>query len=160
MAPVFLLYGRLRLANAGPSLASDGVGVIGPLGDRKGVATATVDHLQRCRVLAGSPGRDYGVLFFVDHSGKAVRRLDNADAVPPEALDDFSRRSGLALRGSWDEAIPLDEVARRFPGAFSRVTVTGNSIAEHPTRTSLIAAGITIVFFVALFVALVIRSGR
>ncbi|HSS62439.1 MAG TPA: hypothetical protein VLK30_13375 [Candidatus Limnocylindrales bacterium] len=159
IALVVLIYARLRFVNAGIFLAAGRVGVIGTLGDRTGVEASRVNQLQRCTLLPAT-GRRYGVLLFVDRSGQAVLRLPTADLLPAEGLEEFSRRSGIPLQGSWQETYTPGDLARRFPRSVARSTRAFNSMLVHRIRTQVITGAITLLFFVALFFVLLVRSGR
>lgn len=159
VALVFLLVARLRWANAGVFLAGGTVGVIGTLGGRSGVEVSGLDHLQLC-TLAVTSTSPYGVLLFVDREGRALLRLNTAQLLPPEGLEELSRRSGLPIRGSFDDTYNAAEMARRFPGSVSRGTGMSAAILEHRGRTQLITVAATVLFFVAMFFVLLARSGH
>jgi hypothetical protein len=156
---VMLSYGRLRFANAGLFLADGRVGVIGVLGGRNGVDATQVDHLQLC-TLTPATGRPYGLLLFIDRSGRAILRLSAADLIPAEGLEQLSRKAGVRLLGSWQDTYAPADLARRFPGSVARGTQAGNSVLAHPWRTRLITVGITVFVFLGLLIALLVRSGR
>src|SRR5579859_5702094 len=102
LALVMLSYARLRFANAGVYLSAGRIGVIGALGGRTGVDIAKVDHLQMCTI-SPATGRSYGLLLFIDPSGRALLQLSVADLIPAEGLSELSARAGLPLLGSWEE---------------------------------------------------------
>ncbi len=156
---VMLSYARLRFANAGLFLADGRVGVIGALGGRTGVDASQVDHLQLCTLTPAS-GRPYGLLLFIDRSDRAILRLSAADLIPAEGLEELSRKAGVRLLGSWQDAYGPAELNRRFPGSVARATQAGNSVLAHPWRTRLITIGITVLVFLGLLIALLVRSGR
>jgi hypothetical protein len=160
IAVLMLSYTRLLLANGGLFLADGRAGVVGALGGRKGVEVRDVDHLQKCSIQNWSTARPFPVVLFVDRSGRSILRLDSADALPDDGLAEFSRRSGLALEGSWDEPVAPKELARRFPGSVPRATLISYSVLEHPRRTGWIVGGTTVLVFLGLFVALLVRSNR
>jgi hypothetical protein len=156
---VMLSYARLRFANAGVYLSDGRIGVIGALGGRTGVDVANVDHLQMCTI-SPATGRSYGLLLFVDRSGRVVLRLSVADLIPAEGLNELTARAGVPLLGSWDDRYEPGDLNRRFPGAVARVTRAGNSVVAHPWRTRLITSAITVFVFVGLLIALLVRSAR
>ena len=159
LAPVLLLliYARLRFANAGIYLADGRVGVIGTLGGRTGVETSQLDHFQLC-TLSPQKARSYRVLLFVNRTGRAVLRLPVADLIPQDGLADFVRRSGVPLHGSWDDRLTPSEMAQRYPGSVSRTTLFGNTVAAHPTRTTLISFAVTVLAGVIFFIVVQMRS--
>jgi hypothetical protein len=159
LALVMLSYARLRFANAGLFLADGRVGVIGALGGRTGVDASQVDHLQLC-TLTPATGRSYGLLLFIDRSGRAILRLSAADLIPAEGLEQLSREAGVRLLGSWQDTYAPADLAHCFPGSVARATQAGNSVLAHPWRTRLITAGITVLVFLGLLIALLVRSGR
>ncbi len=150
-------YARLRFANAGLFLADGRVGVIGALGGRTGVDASQVDHLQLCTLTPAS-GRPYGLLLFIDSSDRAILRLSSADLIPAEGLEELSRKAGVQLLGH--PAYAPADLNRRFPGSVARATRAGNSVLAHPWRTRLITFGVTVLVFVGLLIALLVRSGR
>jgi hypothetical protein len=154
-----LIYARLRFANAGLFLADDRVGVIGALGGRTGVDASQVDHLQLC-TLTPATGRPYGLLLFIDRSGRAILRLCAADLIPAKGLQELSQKAGVRLLGSWQDRYAPADLERRFPGSVARATQAGNSGLAHPWRTRLITVGITVLVFLGLLIALLVRSGR
>ena len=156
---VMLGYARLRFANAGLFLADGRVGVIGALGGRTGVDASQVDHLQLCTLTPAS-GRPYGLLLFIDSSDRAILRLSSADLIPSEGLEELSRKAGVRLLGSWQDTSAPADLNRRFPGSVARATQAGNSVLAHPWRTRLITFGVTVLVFVGLLIALLVRSGR
>ena len=157
---LMLTYARLRFANSGLFLADGRAGIVGTFGGRKGVAVRDVDHLQKCALSNWGAASPFAVLLFIDRSGRSILRLDSADALSDEGLAEFSRRTGLALEGSWEEPLAPNDLARRFPGSVSRGTLISYSILEHPRRTRWITGGTTVLVFIALFVALLVRSNR
>src|SRR5205823_6433797 len=119
--------GRLRFANAGVFLSDDRVGVVGTLGGRSGVRVSQVDHFQPCTVSSAN-ARPCRVLLFIDPSGSALLRLPTADLVSEEGLAELARRTGIPLRGSWDDTLSPAEVARQFPGSVPVVTRAASSV--------------------------------
>jgi hypothetical protein len=156
---VFLLYARLRWANAGLFLAGGVVGVIGTLGERSRVEVSRLDHFQLC-TLAVTSTSPYGVLLFVDREGRAILRLNTAQLLPAEGLRELSRRSGLPIRGSFEDTYNAAEMAKRFPGSVARGTGISAGMLQNRGRTQLITAGVTVLGFVALFLVLLARSGH
>jgi hypothetical protein len=126
LALVLFSYGRLRFANAGLFLADGRLGVIGALGGRTGVDASQVDHLQLC-TLTPATGRPYGLLLFIDRSGRAILRLSVADLIPAEGLEQLSRQAGVRLVGSWQDTYAPADLARRFPGSVARATQAGRA---------------------------------
>lgn len=159
LALVFFLYARLRWANAGVFLAGDIVGVIGTLGGRSRVEVSRLDHFQLC-TLAVASTTPYGVLLFVDREGRAVLRLNTAQLLPPEGLEELSRRSGLPIRGSFEDTYNAAEMAERFPGSVARGTRISAGMLQHRGRTQLITAAVTVLVFLAVFLVLLARSGH
>jgi hypothetical protein len=157
IAILVLGYGRLRFANAGIFLTNGRVGVIGTLGGRTGVDVSQVDHFQRC-TLSPANARPYRVLLFVDRGGSAALRLPTADLISEEGLAELARRTGIPLRGSWDDKLSPGEMAKRFPGSVPRITLAGGSVLAHPVRTRLITMGVTFVAVVILGIVLIARS--
>jgi hypothetical protein len=156
---VMLSYARLRFANAGLFLAHGRVGVIGALGGRTGVEVTQIDHLLRC-TLTPATGRPFGLLLFIDRSDRAVLRLSAADLIPAERLEELSRKAGVRLLGSWQDTYAPADLNRRFPGSVDRATHAANSVLAHSWRTRLITFGITVLVFLGLLIALLVRSGR
>jgi hypothetical protein len=159
LALVMLGYARLRFANAGLYLSDGRIGVIGALGGRTGVDGAKVDHLQLCTI-SPATGRSYGLLLFVDRSGRALLQISAANLIPAEGLKELSRRAGVPLLGSWEDTYEPGDLSRRFPGSVNRVTRVGNSVLAHPWRTRLITSTITVLVFVGLLIALLVWSAR
>jgi hypothetical protein len=156
---LMLSYARLRFANAGLFLADGRVGVIGALGGRTGVDASQVDHFQLC-TLTPATGRPFGLLLFIDRSDRAILRLSAADLIPAEGLEQLSRNAGVQLLGSWQDTYAPADLARRFPGSVARATQAGNSVLAHRWRTRLITVGITLLVFLGLLIALLVRSRR
>ena len=156
---VFLLYARLRWANAGLFLAGGIVGVIGTLGGRSGVDVSRLDHFQLCTLAVASTS-PYGVLLFVDREGRAVLRLNTAQLLRAEGLEELSRRSGLPITGSFEDTYNAAEMAKRFPGSVARGTRISAGMLQHRARTQLITAAVTVLVFVVLFLVLLVRSSH
>jgi hypothetical protein len=156
---VMLSYGRLRFAHAGLFLADGRVGVIGAFGGRTGVDASQVDHLQLCTLMPAT-GRAYGLLLFIDRSNRAILRLTAANLIPADGLEELSRRAGIRLLGSWQDTYAPADLNVRFPGAVDRATQAGNSVLAHPWRARLITGGITVLVFLGLLIALLVRAGR
>jgi hypothetical protein len=159
LALIMLSYARLRFANAGVYLSAGRIGVIGALGGRIGVDLANVDHLQMCTI-SPATGRSYGLLLIVDRSGRALLRLSVAELIPAEGLTELSAQAGLPLLGSWEDRYEPGDLNRRFPGSVGGVTRAGNSVLAHPWRTRLTTSAFTVLVFVGLLIALLVRSRR
>lgn len=148
---VMFVYARLRFANAGLFLSGGRIGVIGTLGGRSGLEVSQVDHLQLGR-LVSNRGTGYGVLLFIDRSGAALLRLNVAELIPEDGLQELSRRSGIPIQGSLQETYTIQEMRRRFPRSLSRATTFGDTVSRHP----LLARGV--VFVVVVVVVLVVYA--
>src|SRR5215472_10331916 len=101
LAAVLFVYSRLRFAYAGLYLSGGRVGVMGTLGGRTGVDASQVDHFQLC-TLAPTGSRAYGVILLVGQSGTWLLRLNVVELIPPDGLQELSRRSGIPIQGSLD----------------------------------------------------------
>jgi hypothetical protein len=141
---LMFVYARLRFANAGLFMTGGQVGVMNVFGGRTGVDASQVDHFQLA-TLQPSRGRRYGVLLFIDRSGAAVLRLNVVELIPTESLQELSRRSGIPIRGSLQDAFSPTEMSRQFPRSLSRATLVSNGMFDHPYRTRLVVFAVVVV---------------
>jgi hypothetical protein len=151
-------YARLRTLNSVIYVKEDRIGVSNAIGWRKELPIDDIDHIQECSVLVRDETAPMKVLLVVDKTGRCRLRFYGADSLQAGGIEEVSARTGLPVKGSWEEMIPLVEMEKTLPGSASRMLIVSGGILQHRTLAAWGIGGGTFVIGLIITVIYIARS--
>ncbi|GAC1471796.1 MAG: hypothetical protein NVS9B11_00950 [Candidatus Dormibacteraceae bacterium] len=126
-----VLVAALHLRKARVGVDGDEFYLVNAFGSRRSWALATLDSVIQAKILFGGIGYGPGGLIpftgylVVDREGRTVVSL--AGPWQPEGLASVFKEARLHVHQPWHKPVGVEEIRRRYPGAFPGVPIVRNS---------------------------------
>jgi len=151
-AAVFFAYYRLRQANVTLYMRGERIGLTNWLGMHKDVAVTDVAAIVMCSVSLPQRRQPLPLVLAVSKSGRCLFNVSGADELGSIGIRRLASATGLELRGSWTDTLPLAGLEARYPGSAPPASGLFVWLLTHRSLTSAIAIVATILVFIGLVV--------